>query len=61
MNNLLNEQKKVATSESMLFVDPVTGALVASTTPGVRKISVPERAVLYYDPISFRLTASVGF
>jgi hypothetical protein len=28
---------------------------------GARKITVPERAVRYYDPISFRFTASVGF
>ena len=61
VNNLLNEQKKVATSESTLFVDPVTGALTASTVAGVRKISVPERAVRYYEPVSFRLTAGVGF
>ena len=61
INNLLNEQKKVATSESTLFVDPSTGALVASTAAGARKITVPERAVRYYEPISFRLTASVGF
>ena len=61
VNNLLDEQKKVATSESTLFVDPVSGALVASTVAGARKITVPERAVRYYDPISFRFTASVGF
>ena len=61
VNNLLDEQKKVATGESTLFVDPVSGALVASTVAGARKITVPERAVRYYEPISFRFTASVGF
>ncbi len=61
VNNLLDEQKKVATGGSTLFVDPVTGALVASTVAGAQKITVPERAVRYYEPISFRLTASVGF
>jgi outer membrane receptor for monomeric catechols len=61
VNNLLNEQKKVATGESTLFVDPATGAVVASTAAGARKITVPERAVRYYDPISFRLTAGTSF
>lgn len=61
VNNLLNEQKKIATSESTLFIDPVSGATVASTVAGARKISVPERAVRYYEPISFRLTAGVQF
>ncbi len=61
VNNLLNEQKKVATSTSTLFVDPTTGALVASTIAGAQKITVPERAVRYFEPISFRFTAGVGF
>ncbi|MBI5691142.1 MAG: TonB-dependent receptor [Verrucomicrobia bacterium] len=61
VNNLLNEQKKEATGESTLFVDPATGALVASTVAGARRITVPERAVRYYDPISFRLTAGASF
>ena len=61
VNNVLNEQKKVATSESSLFIDPATGALVASTVAGARKITVPERAVRYFDPISFRLTANTSF
>ncbi len=61
VNNLLDQQKKVATGESTLFVDSVTGALVASTAPTARRITVPERAVRYYDPISFRLTAGVTF
>lgn len=61
VNNVLNEQKKVATGESTLFVDPTTGALIASTVAGALKITVPERAVRHYEPISFRLTASVGF
>ncbi|PAW66629.1 MAG: hypothetical protein B9S34_07525 [Opitutia bacterium Tous-C1TDCM] len=61
VNNLLNEQKKVATGESTLYILPATGALVSSSTAGARKITVPERAVRYYDPISFRFTASTSF
>jgi hypothetical protein len=61
VNNLLDEQKKEARGESTLFIDPATGALVAPTTAGARKIKVPERAVRYYDPISFRLTAGMTF
>ncbi len=61
VNNILNEQKKVATSESNLFIDPATGALVASTIAGAKKITVPERAVRYFEPISFRLTANTSF
>jgi iron complex outermembrane receptor protein len=61
VNNVLNEQKKVASSESTLYIDPATGALVAPTTAGARTIVVPERAVRYYEPISFRLTASTSF
>ena len=61
INNLLNEQKKVATGSSTLFVDPATGALIASTTAGARKIEVPERVVRYFDPISFRFTISTAF
>lgn len=61
VNNVLNEQKKVATGESVLFIDPATGALVASSTTGAKKITVPERAVRYFEPISFRLTASTNF
>lgn len=61
VNNLLDEQKKEALGESTLFIDPATGALVAPTTAGARQIRVPERAVRYYDPISFRLTAGMTF
>jgi iron complex outermembrane receptor protein len=61
VNNLLNEQKKVATGSSTLFVDPATGALIASTTAGAQKITVPERVVRYFDPISFRFTISTAF
>ena len=61
VNNLLNEQKKVATGSSTLFVDPVTGVLTASTVAGVRKIEVPERVVRYFDPISFRFTFGTAF
>ncbi len=61
VNNLLDERKKVATGESTLFILPATGALVASTTAGAQKITVPERAVRYYDPLSFRFTAGTTF
>jgi outer membrane receptor protein involved in Fe transport len=59
--NLLDDQKDEALGSSVLTVDPVTGATVAPSTAGARTITVPERAVLYYAPIAFRLTASVAF
>lgn len=61
VNNLLNEQKKEERGESTLYIDPATGATVASTNPVAQKITVPERAVRYYDPISFRFTVSTNF
>jgi hypothetical protein len=61
VNNVLNEQKKVTYGSSTLFIDPATGGTVASTTAGAQKITVPERAVRYYEPISYRLTVSTQF
>jgi hypothetical protein len=34
---------------------------VASTTAGAQKITVPERVVRYFDPISFRLSIGTSF
>ncbi len=61
VNNVLDEQKKVAFGSSTLYIDPATGGTVASTTAGAQKIAVPERAVRYFEPISFRCTASTSF
>ncbi|MEO7700077.1 MAG: TonB-dependent receptor plug domain-containing protein [Opitutus sp.] len=61
VNNILNEQKKTAYGESMLYIDPTTGAVIAPTVAGAQQIKVPERAIRYYEPISFRLSASTAF
>lgn len=61
VNNVLNEQKKVSYGASTLFIDPATGGTVPSTTAGAQRISVPERAVRYFEPISFRLVAGTTF
>lgn len=61
VNNVLDEQKKVTYGASTLNINPADGALVPSTTAGAQTITVPERAVRYYDPISFRLTAGTSF
>ena len=61
INNVLNEQKKVVSGTSTLFINPADGALVTSTSPDAQRITVPERAVRYYPPISFRLVAGVEF
>jgi outer membrane receptor protein involved in Fe transport len=61
VNNVLNEQKKSAFGSSVLYINPADGALVASTVAGAQKITVPERAVRYFEPISFRLVASTSF
>ena len=58
ITNLLDEQKMVSTNSSTLFINPATGALVASTTPGAERITVPNRAVRYFEPRSFRLSIS---
>jgi hypothetical protein len=58
VNNLLDEQKMVATNESTLYLDPATGALVASTSPVATKLLVPNRSIRYFDPRSFRLSVS---
>lgn len=65
VNNLLNDQKDEAYSTSTLWINPATGTTVSSTNPpaGVtpRQITVPERSVIYYAPISFRFTATLAF
>lgn len=61
VNNLLDDQKDAAYGSSTLFIDPATGATVASTTAGAQKITVPERVVRYFDPISFRLSIGTSF
>jgi hypothetical protein len=61
INNLLNDQKDLAYGSSTLFINPADGATVASTTAGVQKITVPERVVRHFDPISFRFTAGTSF
>ncbi|MEY2878233.1 MAG: hypothetical protein RLZZ15_613, partial [Verrucomicrobiota bacterium] len=61
INNLLNDQKDAAFGASTLNIDPATGATVASTTAGAQRITVPERVVRYFDPISFRFTAGTSF
>lgn len=58
ITNLLDDQKMVRTNSSTLFINPATGALVASSTPGAERITVPNRAVRYFDPRSFRLSIS---
>jgi hypothetical protein len=61
VNNVLNEQKKEVTGTSVLYINPADGATVASTAPGAQRITVPERAVRYFQPISFRFTAGTTF
>jgi outer membrane receptor for ferric coprogen and ferric-rhodotorulic acid len=56
--NLLDEQKMVQTNSSTLFMDPATGTLVASSTPGAERITVSNRAIRYFEPRSFRLSIS---
>ncbi|MFM7749288.1 MAG: hypothetical protein ACKPB0_02595, partial [Opitutaceae bacterium] len=58
ITNLLDDQKMVQTNASTLFINPATGALVASSTLGAERITVPNRAVRYFDPRSFRLSIS---
>lgn len=61
VNNLLDDRKSEEYGKSTLFIDPTTGATVASTTAGAQKIEVPERAIRYFDPISFRFTINTTF
>jgi len=58
LTNLLDEQKMVSTNTTTLFLNPATGALVPSATPGAQRVSVPNRAVRYFEPRSFRLSLS---
>ncbi len=61
VNNLLDDQKIVGSNTTTLFVDPSTGALVASTNPVASKLVVPNRAVRYFEPRTFRLSLSTNF
>ena len=61
VNNVLDDQKIVGTNSSTLFINPATGAVVASTTAGAQRITVANRAVRYFEPRSFRATASTSF
>jgi hypothetical protein len=58
LTNLLDDQKMISTNTSTLYIDPSTGALVASTSPVARAITVSNRAIRYYEPRSFRLSLS---
>ncbi|MBI5690329.1 MAG: TonB-dependent receptor plug domain-containing protein [Verrucomicrobia bacterium] len=58
LTNLLDDQKMVSTNTSTLFMNPATGALVTSTTPGAERITVSNRAIRYFEPRSFRLSIS---
>ncbi|HRE04016.1 MAG TPA: TonB-dependent receptor plug domain-containing protein [Opitutaceae bacterium] len=59
--NLMDDQKDEAFGSSLLYINPATGATVTSTTAGAQQVTVPERAVIRYNPISFRLSATVSF
>jgi outer membrane receptor protein involved in Fe transport len=58
ITNLLDEQKMMSTNTSTLYIDPATGAAVASTSPVARAITVQNRAIRYFEPRSFRFSAS---
>jgi len=61
VRNVLDDQKDAAFGESVLFINPATGLTTASTTAGAQRVVVPERSILYFNPISFRFSASVEF
>jgi iron complex outermembrane receptor protein len=61
VNNVLDEQKIVGTNTTTMFINPATGAAVASTAAGAQRITVANRSVRYFEPRSFRLTASTSF
>jgi len=61
VNNLFNDQKDEAFGSSRIWINPATGATVASTAAGAQQITVPERARIYFTPITFRFSTSVSF
>lgn len=62
VNNLLDDQKDESFGTSTLFINPATGGTVdPATFVGAQEIKVPERAVIYFAPLSFRLSASTTF
>jgi hypothetical protein len=62
INNVLDEQKVMGTNTTDLYINRNTGALIASASdPLAVKTTVTNRAVRYFEPRSFRLTASTSF
>lgn len=61
VNNLMNDQKDEVFGSSKIWINPATGQTVPSTTVGAQQITVPERARLYFTPITFRFSTSVSF
>jgi hypothetical protein len=61
VSNLLDQQKLTSSNTSTLYADNATGNLVAWTSPLATKITVPNRAIRYFEPRSLRFTASTSF
>jgi hypothetical protein len=61
INNLMDQQKVTASNTTTLYMDNATGNLVASTSPLATKVTVPNRAIRYFEPRSLRFTASTSF
>ena len=61
INNLMDQQKLTASNTTTLYMDNATGNLVASTSPLATKITVPNRAIRYFEPRNFRFSASTSF
>lgn len=60
--NLLDDRKDQAFGNSTLFINPANGNTVdPATFAGAQQITVPERATIYFAPLSFRLSASTTF
>jgi len=61
VNNVMDDQKDEVFGSSEMWINPATGGTVASTTAGAQKITVPERARIYFTPITFRFSTTVSF
>jgi iron complex outermembrane recepter protein len=61
INNVLDDQKDESYGSSKIWILPATGQAVGSTTVGATQITVPERARIYFTPITFRFSTSVQF
>lgn len=59
--NLLDDTEDESFGESTLYINPATGSTTASTTAGAQAIQVPERSLIYFNPISYRFMVSVSF